>query len=152
MKKFFLIVLLFLFNTGCGYNPVYLMNDVDFTIRKISLGGNSQINSILVRKLDKYRNIETNRIIDCEIKTSEVKKTTSRDSSGNSDSFNYSLRLDIKITEVGKPTKNKVITSDFDYNKSRFKSEYEFYQYEKTLKNNLLDSILRDIELLLINN
>ena len=152
MKKFFLVVILFLFNTSCGYDPVYLMNDIDFTIRKISLTGDSQINSILIRKLDKYRNIKSNRIIDCDIKTSEIKKTTSRNSAGNSDSFNYSLRLEIKIKEIGKPSKIKVFTNDFDYNKSRFKSEYDFYQYEKTLKNNLLDTILRDLELLLINN
>ena len=153
MKKFILFIILISFSHGCGFVPIYKKGNLDFSIKKINLEGDSRINSTLVRKLDKYRNNpKAKRIFDLKIIIKDERKATSKDTQGNDASYKYVLNLKTKIFEKNKPEKNKEFTKEFNYSRSGYDSEFKFNQYEKDLMNDLLNKILTELELYLMNN
>lgn len=153
MKKFILFIFVILFNNGCGFAPIYEKGNLDFSVEKISLSGDSKINSALIRKLDKYRNNSgASRVLDLQIAINDERKTTSKDEQGNDASYKYILNLKVIILEKNKVEKNKEFTKEFNYSRSGFDSEFKFNQYEKDLMNGLLNKILTEIELYIMSN
>ena len=153
MKKLILFIVIILFNYGCGFAPIYEKGNLDFSVREISLSGDSKINATLIRKLDKYRNNSgASRVLDLQIIVSDERKTTSKNEQGNDASYKYILNLKIAILEKGKVEKNKEFTKEFNYSRSGFDGEFKFNQYEKSLMNSLLNKVFTEVELYLMSN
>ena len=52
LTKLFIV---FFFISGCGYSPIFSNKNSNFSIVEIKSTGNSNLNKILINKLDNYK-------------------------------------------------------------------------------------------------
>ena len=138
----FFIKLIFL--SSCGYKIVNNIYDHNFSIKNLELTGNNQINKNLKKFFIKFKNKkDTNKFFDIKIDSSLIKKTTSKNSAGEDNSFSMKVLIKISILENNKIKNSSSFEKNISYN--NLSSKFELKQYEKVLINDLTDQIILDI-------
>ena len=142
MKNIILTLLLFL--TSCGYNPIFLNNQVNFAINEIKLENKNQISYKIKNSLNKYVNLSKKpRAIDIEIASNRDIKITSKDQKGNAKTFDLVISVIIIITENNINTE-KEFKRSFSYQTKS--NKFELKNYENTIQDNLTNKIILDID------
>ena len=142
MKNIILTLLLFL--TSCGYNPIFLNNQVNFAINEIKLENKNQISYKIKNSLNKYVNLSKKpRAIDIEIASNRDIKITSKDQKGNAKTFDLIISVIIIITENNINTE-KEFKRSFSYQTKS--NKFELKNYEYTIQDNLTNKIILDID------
>ncbi len=142
MKNIILTLLLFL--TSCGYNPIFLNNQVNFAINEIKLENKNQISYKIKNSLKKYVNLSKKpRAIDIEIASNRDIKITSKDQKGNAKTFDLIISVIIIITENNIYTE-KEFKRSFSYQTKS--NKFELKNYENTIQDNLTNKIILDID------
>ncbi|RPG98619.1 MAG: hypothetical protein CBC66_000580 [Candidatus Pelagibacter sp. TMED106] len=142
MKNIILTLLLFL--TSCGYNPIFLNNQVNFAINEIKLENKNQISYKIKNSLNKYVNLSKKpRAIDIEIASNRDIKITSKDQKGNAKTFDLIISVIIIITENNINTE-KEFKRSFSYQTKS--NKFELKNYENTIQDNLTNKIILDID------
>tara|TARA_E500000178_G_C16798368_1_gene651280 strand:+ start:374 stop:817 length:444 start_codon:yes stop_codon:yes gene_type:complete len=142
MKNIILTLLLFL--TSCGYNPIFLNNQVNFAINEIKLENKNQISYKIKNSLKKYVNLSKKpRAIDIEIASNRDIKITSKDQKGNAKTFDLIISVIIIITENNINTE-KEFKRSFSYQTKS--NKFELKNYENTIQDNLTNKIILDID------
>ena len=142
MKNIILTLLLFL--TSCGYNPIFLNNQVNFAINEIKLENKNQISYKIKNSLNKYVNLSKKpRAIDIEIASNRDIKITSKDQKGNAKTFDLIISVIIIITENNIYTE-KEFKRSFSYQTKS--NKFELKNYENTIQDNLTNKIILDID------
>ena len=142
MKNIILTLLLFL--TSCGYNPIFLNNQVNFAINEIKLENKNQISYKIKNSLNKYVNLSKKpRAIDIEIASNRDIKITSKDQKGNAKTFDLVISVIIIITENNIYTE-KEFKRSFSYQTKS--NKFELKNYENTIQDNLTNKIILDID------
>ena len=142
MRK--ILILIFFFITGCGYQPIYVgENTKDYIFKKITLVGNKKINRSVVSALnlkeDKASENKKEVIINSSIDIFE----TSKNSKGQVASYRTSIKLDFKIKNNEKIIKNKSFMKNFSYNNK--KNKFELVEYQKDVENSLTRKIIEEL-------
>ena len=147
IKKLLISILFITFIYSCSYEPIYSKkNKTSFSIEKISLEGNKEINSYIDQKLSKYKNKETGGKIEIEVFSSYSKKSQSKNTLGTTTRYNLEASVNFNIiTEDSTSSIN--ITKDFIMN--NLSDEFEEKRYEDTIKDNLSESIVNELLLYL---
>ncbi len=147
IKKLLISILFITFIYSCSYEPIYSKkNKTIFSIEKISLEGNKEINSYIDQKLSKYKNKETGGKIEIEVFSSYSKKSQSKNTLGTTTRYNLEASVNFNIiTEDSTSSIN--ITKDFIMN--NLSDEFEEKRYEDTIKDNLSESIVNELLLYL---
>ena len=142
MKKAIFTILIFLFASSCGYQPLVFKN-VDISIKLDELGGNSKINYIIKNRLKIYE--EKNNNYNLEIVDSNINKiVASMDTKGNPKSYQLSVELIINLKEnTNIIIKDKNFISTTNYN--TISSKYDLKKYEENLIENLTEKISDEI-------
>ena len=142
MKKVIFTILIFLFASSCGYQPLVFKN-VDISIKLDELGGNSKINYIIKNRLKIYE--EKNNNYNLEIVDSNINKiVASMDTKGNPKSYQLSIKLIINLkenTNVVIKDKNFVATTNYN----TISSKFDLKKYEDNLIENLTEKISDEI-------
>ena len=142
MKNIILTILLFL--TSCGYNPIFLNNQVNFAINEIKLENKNQISYKIKNSLNKYVNLSKKpRAIDIEIASNRDIKITSKDQKGNAKTFDLIISVIIIITE-NNINNEKEFKRSFSYQTKS--NKFELKNYENTIQDNLTNKIILDID------
>lgn len=143
MKKYIFTFLLMLL-PSCGYSPLLLNNEVNFSIKKIETQNKNQISYKIKNNLKKYINLSNKpRTIDVEIISDSIKRITSKDQKGNAKTFDLTIIVELIFLEDDKKS-NKKFTQSFSYqNKS---NKFELKNYEDTIRDNLINKIILDID------
>lgn len=144
MKHFKLInFIIFLFIIGCGYSPIYTSIDSkDFNINIISTKGSSEINNLLISKLEVYKDKKSDKNFNVNMISIYEKKILSKDEKGNA--TNYRLALDVKInTKINNENIELNYKETFDMKKQS--DVFEEEKYEKLIINNMISSIVRKL-------
>ncbi len=148
MKK--ILILIFFFTTGCGYQPIYVDEGTkNYSFKKITLIGNNKINKNIVSalnlKIDKSGKSNKEVIINSNINVYE----TSKNSKGQVASYRSSIKLNFKIKNNEKIIKNKNLTKDFSYNNKENKFKLVEYQkdVEKSLTKKIIEELIIDLNL-----
>ena len=142
MKKN-LIILLFFLLTSCGYQPVYLNKNLkNFEFQEIVFNGEKDINEKIVNILKiKKNNQSKNKLFISSLSRIEE---TSKDSKGQVKSFKSVIVVEIEIKDNSKKLiQNKKFVKEFSYNNK--KSKYELVEYQNSIKNNLIEKIVNEI-------
>ena len=142
MKKN-LIILLFFLLTSCGYQPVYLNKNLkNFEFQEIVFNGEKDINEKIVNILKiKKNNQSKNKLFISSLSRIEE---TSKDSKGQVKSFKSVIVVEIEIKDNSeKLIQNKKFVKEFSYNNK--KSKYELVEYQNSIKNNLIEKIVNEI-------
>jgi len=146
MKKIIFTLLIFLFASSCGYQPLVYKN-TDFSIKLVELGGNSKINYIIKNRLKIYEKKNNNYIL--EIVDSNINKiVTSMDTKGNPQTYQLTVKLIMNLKE-----NTNIIIQDKNFiNKTNYKtisSKFGLKKYEDNLTENLTEKISEEIILLI---
>ena len=138
----FFVILLFL--AGCGYKPIFSINNSNFKISKLNALGNKEINRVIESKLDNYKNAKSsNNLYELEISSKLNKNTLSKDTKGNPSKFNLVLEVNLNISKNNQIYKKKKFKRSISYNNSTNKSD--LYKYERNIKKNLAEKVTEDI-------
>ena len=100
MKKiiFLKIIIIFFFVTSCGYSPIFSQKEKMFSIAEINSSGDKKLNKIINKKLNFYKNSNSEKNIYLKINTELSKKIASRDQKGNPKT--YRIQIISKISPI----------------------------------------------------
>ena len=145
--KVFLLFFLILLNS-CSYKPLFYDEKIIFDISEIKIEGDKKLNNKIERNLQKkVSNSNSNKIFKLKIITNKERKITSKDSSGNPESFRLTIITKLIVEDDKKNVKN------FSYNKSQEyvsrDNKFDLKNYEKKIEDNLIIQISNEIILAL---
>ena len=149
MKKIILI-LSFLLLVSCGYQPIFSSKTSNFLIEEIIYNKNDKI-SLKIRNNLTYLSKTENYIRVIRLKLSSEKKIdiSSKDSKGDPLVYKMTISTNIEIYSNSELTKQKNIIKNFSYKNTE--NKFDLKQYEKTIEDNLIETIKEDIILILYN-
>ena len=149
MKKI-ILVLNFLLLVSCGYQPIFSSKTSNFLIEEIIYNENDKISLKIRNNLTFLSNTE-NYIRVIRLKLSSEKKIdiSSKDSKGDPLVYKMTISTNIEIYSNNELTMQKNINKNFSYKNT--KNKFDLKQYEKTIENNLIETIKEDIILILYN-
>tara|TARA_Y100000992_G_scaffold86629_1_gene55527 strand:+ start:882 stop:1331 length:450 start_codon:yes stop_codon:yes gene_type:complete len=142
MNKILLILLLFLLS--CGYQPVYLNNDIlNFKFSEIIFEGDNEINKKIVNTLSIKEN--KNEDLDKLYLSSSYKiETTSKNTKGEAVSFRITVNVDLETKDINnKKIQNKNFNKQFTYNSRQKK--FDLSETQDSIKNDLVNNIISEI-------
>ena len=140
-NKFFLLFLLFLFLSNCGYKPIYSTKNLNFTIKNIE-NSNTSLNNKFEKSINALKNRESDKKIDIKIESEKEIKIKSKDSKGNALVFELQIFLKFETLNIDSENK-KLFSRKITYNNSDDK--FNLKQYENELEDILITKIVEDL-------
>ena len=144
MLKKISLLLLFCFVWNCGYSPLYLKkNNLDKTIKIITLKGNPKINKMIMSflGLKESKNIESTYTL--LLDSSKKIEVVSKDKNGNPSVYRSSIIINFLLSDNEKIIKQKEFNASFTYNNSQ--NKFNLFQYQKNIEVNLINEISEKI-------
>ena len=144
MKKLF--ILIFLILTGCGYDAIYSSKKNDFAIISIELNGQNATEKKLARNLNKLTN-KKNKDKFYKLNITATKKIliTSKDNKGDAKMFNMLITTNIDVFKNSNLVSNISLAKNFSYKNTS--NKFDLKQYEKNIEENIINEIIKDINL-----
>lgn len=143
MNKFFLIILFSTLLSNCSYEPILTKKNYNFGFEQINSEGETKVNNIIKRKLD--RNNDNDNKFDLFFETKKVREIIAVDKKGDPTIFIKKINLKYKIIQDDKEVLNKEIEKNVTYN--NLDDKFELSNKEDDiivyLSESLSDEILR---------
>ena len=141
-KKFFLILIIFLSN--CGYNPIYLKKiDTEMLISSYQLIGDKNINRSIISYLGIKNNDNTNAKYNLKLNSTKLVETVAKDKVGNTSVYKTTIRVELSISEGNSVIKERTFVSNFIYN--NISNKFDLFQYQKNIDKNLIKNLSEKI-------
>ena len=143
MKRVFNIVFIFLFliTTGCGFKPILVKSNYNFSYMIEKSTGSERINSNIVEKLKALSG--SGKTYSVTLNSTETKNILSKDSKGDPNILEIVINLNYSIKDNGKIIVNKNLTQRSTYN--NIADKFELEKSEDILVENLTTSLAQDI-------
>ncbi len=142
------IIISFLLLLSCGYKPIFSSSKANFSITKIKLLNESNIESKIKNNLKVFQNIENKSIFySLEIHSDQKKDIITKDAKGDPKIFEMKISVDLTVLENNKIKHKKKFIESFTYNNST--NKFDLRQYEKHIESNLIKKINTKITLYL---
>ena len=136
-------IVLIIFFTSCGYNPIYLNNNLkNFEYKEIISGGNKEITKKIISALNikTNNNNENKLLISSSFKTDEV----SKNSKGQIELYKSTLSVLINVkNSKNSNIKSKNFLKEFTY--SNKENKFELVEYQDSIQKNLTEIIIGEI-------
>ena len=148
IKKIILFsIIIFLFNSGCGFTPKYKGFDgIDFILVLNESKGDRDLNNRIESQLKRYKkNNESYETVYLNLESRFEKKSTARDSKGEVTKYNIVARVYFDIS-IGNETRKVSFIEEFKIDK--IEDSVEENNYFKIIKNDFAYSI---VEKLIVN-
>ena len=144
MKKILFALTLFL--TSCGYQAVNKIDKTNFVVSKYDFLGNSQVNKILKRNFDKNKkNDNLQNEFEIIVNSKLIKSNNAKNRAGEVINLSIKIIVDLEVSQYGEKIKKLSFTENSNYNNND--NKFELKQFEKILVNDLVDKIIRRINL-----
>ena len=143
MKRVFNIVfiLLFLITTGCGFKPILVKSNYNFSYMIEKSTGSERINSNIVEKLKALSG--SKKTYSVTLNSTETKNILSKDSKGDPNILEIVIYLNYSIKDNGKIIVNKNLSQRSTYN--NIADKFELEKSEDILVENLTRNLAQDI-------
>ena len=135
------LFILLLFLNGCGFKPILIGTDYDFSIKVEKSSGNEDINSKIENKLKSLNGIKKSFTVN--LNSNETKNVLSKDSKGDPTILEIVINLSYVITENSKVLTSRTLTQRSTYN--NIPDKFELSKSEEILKENLVENLVSDI-------
>ena len=143
IKKIIFFLFLSFLLQNCDYAPIYSKNNShDFYIEEITQEGNSEINTLIRNKLKKYQNKEKKKKFSITNISNLQKISQSKNKSGNTDQYLLSLEVKFLIKSEN-DVKNLIVSEKFKM--KNFENEFDEKIYERTIKNNITELVVKEL-------
>ena len=154
MIRNFLFLILIINLTSCGYSPVLKLNEnSNFNIKDAKLEGDRLVNNHLRIKFKRYNNRKGDNF-NIFVKSNYKKIVLSKDLKGRATDYKLQLNIIFDVRKLD-PRKSEEFNKSFSFNEefvlkdNNFKFDEE--NYEKSIKENLVDTIFEKFVIELIN-
>ena len=142
MKKIILFLSLFLISQ-CGFEPVLISKDSNFSINEIKYN-QKKLSGIINNDLKVYQNRSAvDESYNLEIAITEKKKITLKDSKGDPLNFRINIKVELKVFQDKELIFTKLYSESTDYKNTGKK--FDLIQREKSLKNSLVSLITKNL-------
>ena len=143
MKRVFNIVfiLLFLITTGCGFKPILVKSNYNFSYMIEKSTGSERINSNIVEKLKALSG--SKKTYSVTLNSTETKNILSKDSKGDPNILEIVIYLNYSIKDNGKIIVNKNLSQRSTYN--NIADKFELEKSEDILVENLTTNLAQNI-------
>ena len=148
LKKIFFLILFLSFLQGCGYTPIYNSdNKNNFNIGEINFEGDWETNTYVQNSILKNISKSSKNIYDLIIKSNYSKTSVTKDSTGNTISYEIVMQVEFFI-------KSKTLNNNFliqeKFLMENFTDELDEKKFEKTVKENLANLIVNKFKIKLM--
>ena len=143
IKKTFIILILLNFLQHCEYKPIYSnMNNLNFKLNIIKIEGDNEMNNLVSSNINKYLNLKSNNVFNLKIKTNYIKEDLIKNKKGEVTNFLIKNEITFQVTnnEI-----NKNYTFSEQLKTSNSDDKFEFKEYEKSIKNNFINSKINEL-------
>ena len=143
MKKLFLLLILSLFISQCGYEKIYSGKNLNLTIKNIKKENNVINNELSSALLEILSDTTSENTYDLEIQSKKFTIIKSKNSKG--DPSVYALKLETKIIAKDKVGKkyNNIFNKEMSYNNDDDK--FKLSQYTKEIEKILIQETVEEI-------
>ena len=137
--KIYLILLVVILITGCSYKPILSKQNYDFSVEKVELNGDKEVNYIIKERLINLKNQNTKNKYYVQIETSKIKNIISNDSKGDPSKLEIIISSTFQISNSEKLliTRNVKMKNIYNNNSDKLKLK----KYELFIINNLSQKI-----------
>ena len=143
MKKKILILLI-LFLTSCGYQPIYInQNDNNFLFKEIQLSGNKNINRKVLSAVGFKEDEKNYSFIYLNLRSNKIITDSSKDSKGQVESYKMLIVLSLELKDKNNNLLTKSFSENFSYNKQA--NKFDLVEYERDVESNLTKKIIEDL-------
>jgi len=145
--KIYLILLLVILITGCSYKPILSKQNYDFSVEKVELNGDKEVNYIIKERLINLKNQNTKNKYYVQIETSKIKNIISNDSKGDPSKLEIIISSTFQISNSEKLliTRNVKMKNIYNNNSDKLKlKKYELFIIND-LSQKISDSIISTI-------
>tara|TARA_B100000795_G_scaffold268849_1_gene256692 strand:- start:208 stop:660 length:453 start_codon:yes stop_codon:yes gene_type:complete len=143
MKKTIIYIFIFIFFSSCGYAPVYSNKNLNFNLIEIVKFENNKLNSIFERKLRKFSNKESEKLIFLKINSQKEIKIITRDVRGDPSRYEMIVKLEINIIHNKNEKLKKIFQKEFNYNTNS--NKFTLNQYEKEIEELLIKKVIEEL-------
>ena len=137
--KIYLILLLVILITGCSYKPILSKQNYDFSVEKVELNGDKEVNYIIKERLINLKNQNTKNKYYVQIETSKIKNIISNDSKGDPSKLEIIISSTFQISNSEKLLIKRNVKMKNIYNNNSDKLKLK--KYELFIINNLSQKI-----------
>ena len=137
--KIYLILLLVILITGCSYKPILSKQNYDFSVEKVELNGDKEVNYIIKERLINLKNQNTKNKYYVQIETSKIKNIISNDSKGDPSKLEIIISSTFQISNSEKLLIQRNVKMKNIYNNNSDKLKLK--KYELFIINNLSQKI-----------
>ena len=147
--KIYLILLVVILITGCSYKPILSKQNYDFSVEKVELNGDKEVNYIIKERLINLKNQNTKNKYYVQIETSKIKNIISNDSKGDPSKLEIIISSTFQISNSEKLliTRNVKMKNIYNNNSDKLKLK----KYELFIINNLSQKISDSIISTIVN-
>ena len=150
-KKTFILLVLFLFFSSCGYTPIFSKKDINFSIENIEFLGDKDIEEKINNALYGYKNkLEKEKKISLVITSSKNTAIASKNSKGEALTNRISVDVNVKIILPENNFLEKSFNKTSIYTVINRKSEQKLI--ENKLIENLSSAIAEQVILEILKN
>lgn len=142
--KFLTLIWFLVFLSSCSYEPVYSLKNISFSIEKIS-SKDTKLDRNFSEALKILSNTNANKKFNLDIKSEKVKTIKTKNSKGDPEIYELTLKLSIQVTnQMGKEINTNLQRSiNFNNETDKFKLRQYEKELEKILFNRLVEDVLR---------
>ena len=139
----YILILLLLFLSNCGYEAVLNNKDYQFSINVNKIEGDPKINSQIINNFNKLR--ENEKKYNLTLTSNKERTIISKDSKGDPSIFELKIEINYIVKKEGETLISNKINKKTTYN--NITDKFELESYEKTIINNLVSEITDNIML-----
>ena len=143
MKKIITALLTLLFIANCGYTPIYSSKNFNFKIKNITKLTNDPLNSNVEKRLKNFSDQSGENEISLRVDTQKKINTLLKDSKGDPSRYEMIISIKIEITYGLDQIVSQSFEERFNYNAN--KNKFELRQYEKEIKDLLINKNIDNI-------
>ena len=146
MLKRVAIIFIFFLTTSCGYEIMHSKKniiDYDFSIKDITLTGDSYINLKIKQKLNSYILNQKDKVFDVKINSTSNRTVLARNIKGDPTSFKNTIIINVKIMQKEKLKKTLQLKKELKYDNKL--NKFDLNRYERELKSSLTATMMDEL-------
>lgn len=144
IKKIIALNFLLILVYSCGFAPIYSTKNDAFSIQKISLEGDKNINRIFDKRLRNFtKNVTDTKSFDISIFSNQEKNVTAKNKKGNPTQFSLRIEVEVILLDNLNKKRQAKFTENSSYKNND--NKFDLKIYENNLTQNMSEKIFSDL-------
>ena len=144
MMKNFILIIIFIFLTNCGFEPIYSKKNLDIKINKIVKENTLLNNEISNALLNIYNDLSASKVLNIKIDSKKSVNVKSKNKKGDPSNFELLIKVDFEAIDQSDKKYSQEFSRKINFNNNDDKFQLAKYQLEleKILTKKLIEDII----------